>query len=60
MRRIAAVILGTAALLGALTTPAIADTDDSTVVNTAAATVETVQNFITGAEGIVESLTKGA
>lgn len=58
MRRTAAVILGTAALLGALTTPAIADTGDSTVVNAVAAADDTIQNLVEGAKTTVEALTR--
>ncbi|MEU8547656.1 hypothetical protein AB0C81_11740 [Streptomyces roseoverticillatus] len=59
MRRTAAVILGTAALLGVLATPALADTDGSTVANTATAAVNTVQNLITGVEATVDNASEG-
>ncbi|MEV5141776.1 hypothetical protein AB0K71_18095 [Streptomyces syringium] len=59
MRRIAAVILGTAALLGALATPATADPDSSAIVGTVAAANDTVQNFVTGAVTIANNATGG-
>ncbi|MEV4922755.1 hypothetical protein [Streptomyces roseoverticillatus] len=59
MRRIAAVVLGTAALLGALATPAAADPDSSAIGGTAASAAATVQNLITGAEATVDNLTGG-
>lgn len=59
MRRIAAVILGTAALLGALATPAIADPDSSAVGGAAASAAATAQNLITGVEATVDNLTGG-
>ncbi|MDT0449944.1 hypothetical protein [Streptomyces hesseae] len=54
MRRIAAVLLGTVALLGVLATPASAD-----VGGTAGALVATLQDTVTGVETSLGNLTSG-
>lgn len=55
MRRIAAVFLGTAALLGALATPASAGSVDTAT----AQVVASVQNLATGVQTAVGNLTSG-
>ncbi|MFD9070834.1 hypothetical protein [Streptomyces lasiicapitis] len=57
MRRTAAVILGTAALLGVLATPASAAPGPGTVDAAAASAVATVQNAITGLVVTVTNVT---
>ncbi|WP_405650546.1 hypothetical protein [Streptomyces sp. RK9] len=57
MRRTAAVILGTAALLGALATPASAATPGGGLVGvTAESLVATVKNLVTGVEVTVDNV----
>ncbi|MBB5117985.1 hypothetical protein AF335_09785 [Streptomyces eurocidicus] len=57
MRRITAVLLGAAALLGVLTTPAIAAPGDGTVETLAGSAVITVQNALTGAVVTITNVT---
>ncbi|MBP2404100.1 hypothetical protein [Streptomyces syringium] len=60
MRRIAAVFLGTAALLGALATPASAAPSGGTVETAAANLVDVARNAITGVEVTLDNVTSGA
>ncbi|MGI5529316.1 hypothetical protein ACQEVX_18540 [Streptomyces syringium] len=59
MRRIAAVLLGTAALLGALATPATAAPGGGTVDTTVAALTATVGNAIAGVQTVIANVTTG-
>ncbi|KOU39600.1 hypothetical protein [Streptomyces sp. WM6378] len=59
MRRITAVLLGTAALLGALTTPATAASGAGNTSATVQALLATAQNTITGAQVTVRDMTGG-
>ena len=54
MRRLAAVFLGTAALLGALATPASADTAD-----TVASVTATAQNLVSGVRSVLGNAASG-
>ncbi|MFI6475391.1 MULTISPECIES: hypothetical protein [unclassified Streptomyces] len=59
MRRITAVLLGTAALLGALTTPATAASGVGNTSATVQTLLATAQNTITGAQVTVRDMTGG-
>ncbi|MFF5127581.1 hypothetical protein ACFY41_11740 [Streptomyces syringium] len=59
MRRIAAVFLGTAALLGALATPAAAAPGPGTAEVAAANVVDVARNAITGVEVTLGNVTAG-
>ncbi|MFD7236402.1 hypothetical protein ACFWAT_13990 [Streptomyces syringium] len=56
MRRTAAVILGTAALLGALATPASATPGGDTASTAAESLVATAKNVVTGVEVTVDNV----
>ncbi|MFI6683199.1 hypothetical protein [Streptomyces sp. NPDC050485] len=59
MRRTAAVILGTAALLGALATPASAAPRGGTVATTVASVTATAGNAIVGVQSVISNATAG-
>ncbi|WP_438296050.1 hypothetical protein [Streptomyces sp. HUAS TT7] len=59
MRRITAVLLGTAALLGTLATPATAAPGVGNTSTTVQALLATAQNTITGAQVTVRNMTGG-
>ncbi|WP_328430287.1 hypothetical protein [Streptomyces sp. NBC_00443] len=58
-RRTAAVILGTAAILGALAVPATAAPAVGTVETAAANVVDVARNAVTGVEVTVDNITSG-
>ncbi|GAA2454528.1 hypothetical protein ACFPFX_33885 [Streptomyces mauvecolor] len=59
MRRITAVLLGTAALLGVLATPAIAAPGVGNTSATVQTLLATAQNTITGAQVTIGNMTGG-
>ncbi|MCT9008745.1 hypothetical protein ACWGKW_22775 [Streptomyces sp. NPDC054766] len=59
MRRTAAVILGTAALLGVLAAPASAAPGGGTVDTTVAAVTATAGNAIVGVQSVISNATAG-
>ncbi|MFH8694523.1 hypothetical protein [Streptomyces chartreusis] len=59
MRRTAAVILGTAAILGALAVPTAAAPAGGTVETAAANVVDVARNAVTGVEVTLDNITSG-